>query len=178
MVSSATRFDRQRARKNLLRAVATVEFVKGVSVLFLGVIAILLLHKDVWVIAESILALLHINTDRHAAQLFLDLADDLTDARLWMLARLAFFYSVLRFAEGYGLWNQRTWAEWLAFGSGMLLMPMEVRALTHGITALRCGALAVNLMIIAYMGFLLRAGRRERRRLRVAGLEPPEERGD
>ena len=178
MVSSATTFDRQRARKNLLRAVATVEFVKGVFVLFLGVVAILLLHKDVWVIAESILALLHVNTDRHSAQLFLDLADDLTDARLWMLARLAFFYSALRFAEGYGLWNQRTWAEWLAFGSGMLLMPMEIRALMHEITALRVTALVVNLAIIAYMGFLLRAGRRERRRLRAAGLESPEQPGD
>jgi uncharacterized membrane protein (DUF2068 family) len=178
MVSSATTFDRQRAQKNLLRAVATVEFVKGAFVLFLGGIAILLLHKDVWVIAESILALLHVSTDRHSAQLFLDLADDLTDARLWMLAQLAFVYSALRFAEGYGLWNQRTWAEWLAFGSGMLLLPWEIRAVMHGITALRCGALVVNLVIIAYMGFLLRAGRRERRRLRAAALESPEQRGD
>ena len=178
MVSSATTFDRQRAQKNLLRAVATVEFVKGAFVLFLGVIAILLLHKDVWVIAESILALLHVSTDRHSAQLFLDLADDLTDARLWMLAQLAFVYSALRFAEGYGLWNQRTWAEWLAFGSGMLLLPWEIRAVMHGITALRCGALVVNLVIIAYMGFLLRAGRRERRRLRAAALESPEQHGD
>jgi len=178
MVSSATTFDRQRAQKNLLRAVATVEFVKGAFVLFLGVIAILLLHKDVWVIAESILALLHVSTDRHSAQVFLDLADDLTDARLWMLAQLAFVYSALRFAEGYGLWNQRTWAEWLAFGSGMLLLPWEIRAVMHGITALRCGALVVNLVIIAYMGFLLRAGRRERRRLRAAALESPEQHGD
>src|ERR1700733_4569528 len=178
MVSSATTFDRQRAQKNLLRAVATVEFVKGAFVLFLGVIAILLLHKDVWVIAESILALLHVSTDRHSAQVFLDLADDLTDARLWMLAQLAFVYSALRFAEGYGLWNQRTWAEWLAFGSGMLLLPWEIRAVMHGITALRCGALVVNLVIITYMGFLLRAGRRERRRLRAAALESPEQHGD
>ena len=52
-------------------------------------------------------------------------------------------------------------------------IPIEIRALTHGITALRCGALAVNLMIIAYMVFLLRAGRRERRRSRVAGSGTP-----
>jgi uncharacterized membrane protein (DUF2068 family) len=93
-----------------------------------------------------------------------------------MLAQLALVYSALRFAEGYGLWNQRTWAEWLAFGSGMLLLPWEIRALMHGITALRCGVLVVNLVIIAYMGFLLRAGRRERRRLRAP--ESPEHRGD
>ncbi len=163
MSSPAQKIDSHRAQKNLLRAVASVELVKGIFVLLLGIVAILLIHKDTWLIAESLLARFHISTDRRSAQLFLAYADDLTDARLWMAAQLAFVYSALRFAEGYGLWNQRTWAEWLAFGSGALLLPVEIRALTHGITALRVLFLVVNLAIIAYMGFLLRAGRRERR---------------
>lgn len=161
------KFDRRQAQKNVLRAVASVELVKGIFVLLLGIVAILLLHKDTWVIAESLLALLHISTDRRAAQMFLAFADDLTDARLWMLAGLAFVYSLLRFAEGYGLWNQFTWAEWLAFGSGALFLPLEIRALLHGITALRIAFLVINLGIIAYMWFLLRSGRHERQRLRA-----------
>lgn len=167
---SATRIDLHLARKNLLRAIASVEFVKGIVAVFVGVAAILLLHKDTWVMAESLLALLHINTDRRSAQLFLDLADDLTDARLWFAVKLAFVYSVLRFAEGYGLWNERTWAEWLAFGSGMLLFPLEIRALLHGITILRSIVFAINLAIVLYMFFLLREGRRRRHGLR--SIEP------
>jgi uncharacterized membrane protein (DUF2068 family) len=151
------------AQRNLLRAVATVEFIKGVFVLLIGVCAILLVRKDAWVMAESLLALFHINTDRHVAQLFLDLADNLTDTRLWAAARLAFVYSGLRFAEGYGLWNQRTWAEWIAFLSGTLLLPLEVRELLRGITLLRSIVFAANLGIVLYMFFLLRAGRRARR---------------
>lgn len=162
MPSPPKKIDLHRAQKNLLRAIASIEFMKGVAVLFLGIIAILLLHKDVWVIAESILALLHISTDRKSAQLFLDLADDLTDSRLWLGAELAFVYSIMRFAEGYGLWNQRTWAEWLAFGSGMLFFPLEVHALARGITLLRCAAVIVNLAIVFYMFTLLREGRRRR----------------
>lgn len=158
-----TKIDRYRAQKGLLRAVATLEFAKGVGVLILGILAILLLHKDVWVIAESILAVLHINTDRRSAQLFLDWADDLTDARLWWAVKLALVYAALRFAEAYGLWKERTWAEWIAFLSGMLLVPFEIHELFRGITLLRSAVFLVNLAVIFYMGFLLREGRRLRR---------------
>ncbi len=128
-MSPAIKIDLPRTQRNLLRAVASFEVIKGLFVLLIGFSAILLVHKDAWVIAESLLAVLHISTDRHSAQVFLDFADNLTDARLWAAAQLAFTYSVLRFAEGYGLWKQRTWAEWLAFGSGTLLLPIEIRAL-------------------------------------------------
>jgi hypothetical protein len=53
----------------------------------MGFVAILLVHKDAWVLAESLLTLLHISTDRHFAQLFLDFADDVTPSRLWTPGR-------------------------------------------------------------------------------------------
>jgi uncharacterized membrane protein (DUF2068 family) len=139
--------------------VASFEFLKGIFVLLIGLSAILLVHKDAWVLAERLLALLHISTDRHWAQLFLDFADDITDARLWAAAQLALAYSALRFAEAYGLWKQRTWAEWVAFGSGALLIPLEIRELLRGVTLLRSAVLAGNLVIVAYMLYLLRSGR-------------------
>ncbi len=175
MLSPATKIDFHNAQRNLLRAVASFEFAKGILVLLIGLSALLLVHKDAWVIAESLLALLHISSDRHSAQLFLDFADNLTDARLWAAAQLAFAYSALRFAEAYGLWKQRTWAEWLAFGSGTLLLPLEIRELLRGITVLRSVVLAVNLAIVLYMFFLLRAGRRRRRELLSSDPETPDQ---
>ena len=170
MPPPATKIDLHRAQKSLLRAVASFEFIKGVFVLLIGICAILLVRRDAWVMAESLLALFHISTDRHSAQLFLDFADNLTDTRLWAAAKLAFVYSALRFAEGYGLWNGRTWAEWIAFGSGTLLLPLEIHQLMRGITVLRSVVFAANIGIVLYMFFLLRAGRRERR-LRLAQAE-------
>ncbi len=167
------KIDLHSAQKSLLRAVASVEFAKGILAVFGGVVAILLLHKDTWVMAESLLALFHISTDRRSAQLFLDLADDLTDARLWWAVKILFVYSALRFAEGYGLWHQRTWAEWFALGSGTLLLPFEIRELLRGITILRSGVFAVNIGIILYMFFLLREGRRQRRQLYSAEAKSP-----
>jgi uncharacterized membrane protein (DUF2068 family) len=154
--------DRRRCQHGVLRAVAGLEFFKGMFVLAMGICALLLLHKDLWLYAESLLALLHINTDRHFAQVFLDFADNITDARLWAAARIAFAYAALRFTEAYGLWNERTWAEWVAFLSGTLLLPLEVRELFRGVTLLRSGLFLGNVAIVLFMLYIILVNRRER----------------
>jgi uncharacterized membrane protein (DUF2068 family) len=143
--------------------VAGLEFFKGLFVVLMGICALALVHKDAWLIAESLLTLLHISTDRRSAQIFLDFADSVTDARLWAAARIAFAYAALRFTEAYGLWNARTWAEWVAFVSGTLLLPLEVRQLFRGITFFRCALLVGNLAIVCYMLYIILENRRERR---------------
>jgi uncharacterized membrane protein (DUF2068 family) len=168
---STAKIDLHHAERSVLRAVAAFEFFKGIFVLLIGLSALLLVRKDAWLIAESLLALLHISTDRHWAQMFLDFADNITDARLWAAAQLAFVYSVLRFAEGYGLWHQRTWAKWIAFGSGAVLIPLEIRELLRGITVLRSVIFLINLAIVLYMYFLLRQELRERRTLHPVKAE-------
>lgn len=134
----------------------------------MGICALALVHKDTWLIAESLLALLHISTDHRFAQMFLDFADSVTDARLWAAARIAFAYAILRFTEGYGLWNERTWAEWVAAVSGTLLLPLEIRELFRGVTLIRCALLIGNLAVVLYMVHIILANRRERRQRRKA----------
>src|SRR5258708_33062580 len=125
----------QTRQRRMLRAVATFEFLKGIFVIVMGICALALVHRDLWVDAESVLALFHISTDRHSAQVFLDFADNITDARLWAAARIAFAYGLLRMTEAYGLWKGREWAEWLALVAGSLLLPCEIREVMGGITA-------------------------------------------
>jgi len=149
-------------QRRVLRAVASLEFIKGIFVLAMGICALALVHKDLWLYAESLLALLHINTDRHFAQVFLDFADNVTDARLWAAARIAFAYAALRFTEAYGLWNERTWAEWVAFLSGTLLLPLEIRELLRGLTLARAGFFIGNVAIVLYMLHVILVNRRER----------------
>jgi len=154
---------RHRRQRRVLRAVASFEFVKGVFVVLMGFCALALVHKDVWLIAESLLALFHISTDRRSAQVFLDFADNVTDARLWAAARIAFAYAALRFTEAYGLWKERTWAEWVAFVSGTLLLPLEVREILRGVTVLRCSLFVGNVAVVVYMLYVILGNRRERR---------------
>jgi len=163
MRKSGTKSDPHRRQRRVLRAVAMFEFLKGIFVVLMGVCALALVHKDVWLYAESLLALFHISTDRRSAQLFLDFADSVTDARLWAAARIAFAYAALRFTEAYGLWKGRTWAEWVALVSGALLLPLEVRELLRGFTLLRATLFVGNLAVVFYMLYVIRTNRRERR---------------
>lgn len=143
----------------VLRGVAALELAKGLIVLAAAIgIALLIQKEDPWDLADSLLELLHISPDRHFAQVFLDWADTLTQAKLWAVTAAAMTYSALRFAEAYGLWKARTWAEWIALVSGALYVPFEILALMHRVSWFHVGALIVNLAIIAYMAYLLKTG--------------------
>jgi uncharacterized membrane protein (DUF2068 family) len=138
-----------------LRAVASLELAKGVIVLLLGFGAVSLVHKDAWDVAEALLHFLHVNPDRHrSAQVFLNLADNLTDRKLWAMAGGAASYSIIRFVEAYGLWRARGWAEWFALISGALYVPFEAYELVKHPTPLHVAVLLINLGIVFYMLYL------------------------
>lgn len=157
-----------RGQKPVLRAVAMFEFAKGLFVMLMGLCALLLVHKDAWLLAESVLARLHISTDRRYAQDFLAFADNISDARLWTAASLAFTYGALRLIEAYGLWRQRAWAEWLAFIAGTVFLPLEVRELMRGITLVRSVFFVGNLAVVLYMYYLIRHNHTERKKAAAA----------
>jgi uncharacterized membrane protein (DUF2068 family) len=142
---------RHAAEIEALRSVAIVEFTKGVIVLLAGVGALSLVHRDVWDVAESFLHLLRIDPHRHYAQVFLRLAEDATDKRLWLIAAAATGYSVLRFVEAYGLWHIRPWAEWVALVSGAIYLPFEIRELIHHPRAVSFVVFFVNIIVVLFM---------------------------
>lgn len=71
-------------------------------------------------------------------------------------------YALVRFAEAYGLWLGRRWAEWLAALSGGIYVPVEIYELSRGFSWIKIAALAANLAIVAFMVFALRSSRRSR----------------
>src|ERR1700747_2725965 len=137
-----------------LRAVASVEFVKGLLVLLAGFGVLSLVHRDAWDEAERFLEWLHISPEAHYAQVFLNLADQVTDAKLWGVAILALGYSALRFAESYGLWRERAWAEWLALISGAIYLPFEIFELARRPDWIRLAIFLINLAVVLYMAYL------------------------
>lgn len=152
--SFAPTHDSHKRQLRALRAVASVEFIKGLVVLLAGFGILSLVHRDAWDVAESFLEWLHISPETRYAQVFLNLADQVTDAKLWAVALLALAYSSLRFAEAYGLWRERAWAEWLALISGAIYLPFEIYELARRPDWLRLVILLVNLAVVLYMAFL------------------------
>lgn len=140
----------ERSSRAGLRAVASFEAAKGISVLALGILLIFM-HTHAEDYASSLLFHLHIDPDRRLAHALLDAAVTVTDARLLTIALAAISYATVRFVEAWGLWNRRVWAEWFALLSGALYLPWECLKLAERIDWERIGVLAINVAIILYM---------------------------
>ena len=143
-----------------LRAVATLEAVKGLVVLLAGFGAFALIHHDVQAVADSLVRHSHLNPAHHFPRIFLHAAGRMTDARLWMLSAGALAYSGVRFAESWGLWRARAWAEWLGALSGVIYIPFEVVSLVTRPTPLKVVTILANVAVVAYLGLLIIRGER------------------
>jgi uncharacterized membrane protein (DUF2068 family) len=133
-----------------LRAIATLEALKGIIVLLLG-IALIFVHKHVEEFAESLLFHLHVDVERRVGHAVMSAAMQLTDARLVTILLAATTYAAVRFIEGWGLWHRRVWAEWFALLSGALYLPWEILRITERPDWERVGVLVINVAIILYM---------------------------
>ena len=149
-----------------LRTVATIEAVKGIVVLLLGCGLLLLVHKDLDEVADKLTDYLRVDPDGRISNLIYRLADKATDRGIWILALGALAYSVVRFVEAYGLWNERDWAEWFALLSGCLYLPYEIYALAHHTDLMRWSVLIINVLIVLYMLKLRLESLAENRRMR------------
>jgi uncharacterized membrane protein (DUF2068 family) len=76
---------------------------------------------------------------------------------------IALAYGLLEGVESYGLFRRRRWGEWLTVIATSLLLIPEIWELTKSTTPLKLGGLLVNLVVIAYLGWRLRAGARRDR---------------
>jgi len=151
--------------------VAVLEALKGALALVAAYIVISMIHHDVDFegAAENILFFLHLNPDRRLSQAFLNAADKMSDVNVMLIAALAAAYALLRFLEGYGLWRQRAWAEWLAIISGCIYIPFEVYKLVRHPNEFHWALLGINIMVVLYIAWVrwdeITAARRQRSEL-------------
>lgn len=144
----------------VLRAVASLELAKGLTVLAAACAVIWLVQReDVGDVAFAFLRMLHISPDHHFARVFLEWADRMTDARVSVLAGFAGIYCTLRFVEAYGLWRARRWAEWIALISGGLYLPFEIFEIYRRVNVFHISLLLLNLAVVLYMLYLLKQDR-------------------
>ncbi len=152
-------------RTNPIRFVAYFEALKGVIVALAGTGLLSLVHKDVLALATRLVEHAHLNPASKYPSIFLQAASHLGDSRLMLLALGAAVYAAVRFAEAYGLYFERAWAEWLAAVSGAIYVPVEVFELVHRPRWMGAVLLLLNVAVVAVMVRALRARRRRRLQL-------------
>jgi len=134
-----------------LRTVAMFEAAKGLIVLLLGLGLLRLVHKDLDEVAEQIIRFLHASPGGRLSNMFITAASKANDKSLWAIAAAAMVYALVRFAEAYGLWYEREWAEWFALLSGAMYLPWEVLSIIRHARPIKWVVLLVNLAIVLYM---------------------------
>jgi uncharacterized membrane protein (DUF2068 family) len=120
-----------------LRTIALYEATKGMLVLLAGLGLLGLIHHHVQEAAEGLVRHFHLSPSSRYPRIFLELSARVTDGWLWGLALGSIAYASLRFAEAYGLWHAKAWAEWLGAVSGAIYIPFEAVELVRKITVLR-----------------------------------------
>lgn len=148
-----------------LRAVALFEASKGILTILAGFGILTLLHRDVEAIVASLVRALGLNPDGTFPALFLHVASEITDGRLWALFLIGLAYALVRFTEAYGLWHERPWAEWFGTIAGAIYIPFELYELYLKLTWVRIGALLINIVVVGVLILNIQ------RRLRARGLE-------
>ena len=149
--------------KSGLRVVSIFEATKGLFVLLAGFGLLAYIHTNLHLAAEQLVRHFHLNPASRYPRIFLDLADNVTDAQLWVLALSALLYAVIRFVEAYGLWLQRRWAEWFGLFAGAIYVPIEIFEVARKVTWPRVSLLIVNAAIVVYLAFILYLARQMRK---------------
>jgi uncharacterized membrane protein (DUF2068 family) len=140
-----------------LRAVAVFEAFKGTLALLAAGGLFYLIPHDFRHLAVELVGRLHLNAGKSYPNVFVRILEDTSNTQLWLIACLVVVYATVRFVEAYGLWRSRGWAEWLAAASGAIYVPVEVYELSRGFSWIKLAALVLNLAIVVFMVFALRA---------------------
>lgn len=148
--------------RKALRPIAVFEAFKGAAVLIAGFGLLSFIGRDAQAFAERLVHRMHLDPANRYPEIFIHAMSDLTNRRLWLMAGFAALYATVRFAEAYGLWHGRRWAEWFAALSGSIYVPVEIYELARKFSWLKLTALVLNLLVVVYMVWLLTESLRRR----------------
>jgi len=149
------------ARRRALRTIAVFEAFKGVVAIAAALGMLSLLRHDLHKMAVELIGHFGLDPVDHYPRMILHYADVLADTNVQTLILLATCYIAIRFCEAYGLWQQRAWGEWLGALSGGLYIPFELRHLVHRPSLVSAAVLAINVVVVGFLGFELWRRRRD-----------------
>ncbi len=137
-----------------LRTIAIFEACKGLLVLTVGFGLTYLVNRDWQALVENLILRIELGPEHsysRISRIFLRAAAHWTHGQILGLAALAGVYSLLRFIEAMGLWQEKAWAEWLGVISGGIYLPIEIFELIHDVSAIKFGIFVTNLLVVAYL---------------------------
>jgi uncharacterized membrane protein (DUF2068 family) len=150
-----------------LRTIALFEGTKGVLALAAACGLLSLRHTDLHAVTDAFLLRHGFDPERHYTRLFIESVARATNHHAGQFAIFGFAYALVRFAESYGLWWGKHWAEWFAVISAAIYLPWEFIHLARHPRLFTAGVIVFNLSLIFYLGKLLARQRAVRKSQQV-----------
>jgi uncharacterized membrane protein (DUF2068 family) len=142
--------------RRLLHLIALERIVRGALLLGAAVYLLFHLNSDFGRVGERVMRAVELDPRRPFLHRIVVYLHHLHASEVRIAALLALGYGLLELVEGTGLWLDQLWAEYLTVVATSLLIPLELYELVRHPTALKAGGLAVNVLIVAYLVYLLR----------------------
>ncbi len=138
--------DPPRSRR-VLRLIALERAGRGLLLLAAGVYLLFHLNSDFGRLGERVMRAIELDPRRPFFHRIVAYLHHLHASELRVAAIVAIGYGVLELVEGTGLWLDQLWAEYLTF---------ELYELVHRPSVWKAAGIVVNLVIVAYLAYLLR----------------------
>lgn len=133
---------------------------KALLSIALGIGALHLLHRDMADVALRVMDALRIDPESHIVDVVMDKAGLIGSAQLRHFSIVTFCYAGVCLVEGTGLMLEKRWAEYFTVTLTVLALPWECYEIARHFTWVKVGVLVVNLLVLAYLIWLLRRKRR------------------
>lgn len=128
---------------------------KAVLSTALGFGALKLVHSDIGVVVLRITDALRIDPESRLVSLVMDKADLIGSHQLRQFSWITFLYAAICLVEGTGLMMEKGWAEYFTLILTIVALPWECYELAKHVTTLRLVLLVINLVVLAYLAWLL-----------------------
>ncbi len=155
-VSAAPETPCSPAEKNGLLLVGLFKLGKALFFLGIGAGAVHLIHANLGDLVMRLVDALPIDPEGRVVSMVMDKADLIDAHDLRRIGAGAFIYAALCLIEGTGLMLRKTWAEYVTVILTVLGLPVEVFELLHRATWLKGAALFTNLLVLVYLGWVLK----------------------
>jgi uncharacterized membrane protein (DUF2068 family) len=139
-----------------LLAIGLFKLAKSAFFFCLGVGAFKLLHKDLGDVVMHLAQALHRDPEGRLVTLMMEQVDRVDAHRLREIGFATFAYSALALTEGIGLMLEKVWAEYLTTILTVMFLPWELYELARDPGVMRLALLIANLVVLAYLLWLLR----------------------
>ena len=163
--SDACALGNEERKERGLLYIGLFKLSKSIGCILVGAMCLHLIHTDLGTVAMKIIEWLGMDPGSRFASTFLDRADLVSGHDLRITGALSFAGGIVYAVEGTGLMLRKVWAEYFTVILTTLGLPWEIYEMARHFTVWKAGLFVVNILVLAYLIWLLR-----RKRARVLHL--------